>query len=736
MGALISGLLVVFATITGVMAYNVGKNGGMRQKLSKLYITLAISSSVWSFCFGAILVQDNTDTAYILRCIGMVGTFACLISAVFLIAEWSGIGKVASISVKMFSLLGIVIYPFNIRREYIEFKPAKVGMSYSFKPDFWTDAYMVYSTIIAVCLFAIVFYMIRSTKKRRIKVMGRLLLGSLTIITLGMLFDTILPSFGITAVPTSSLGQALCVFMVYTSLNVKKKNRIDRSNIASYIDNSTEVYMLVCDEDFRIRLASQSAIKFMSLKSDEKYTIGDLFDLDEKCYRISDESARYDAVCTRNGIKCNLGLELIKDDFNDFIGYIVSVTDMTEKMAYISEIEEAKRSADRANASKSSFLASMSHEIRTPLNAVLGIDEMILRESDVEEIHKLAGSIMDAGKSLLAIIDDILDFSKIESGKMSIIDVDYDYSQAVRELYSIVSYRAKKKGLDLIFDIDTNIPKRLRGDELRVRQILINIINNAVKYTNLGWVKVSASCEWINSERIELVVSVEDTGIGIRKEELPTLFEKFKRLDENVNYKVEGTGLGLSIVYGLLEMMGGNVEVKSVYQRGSKFIVRIPQIVVDKEPIGVFNMEYSKERKEYKESFKAPRARILVVDDNQINLRIVEGLLKQTSIQIDKKTNGYDCLEAVKNNKYDLILLDYMMSQMDGMEVLNRLKAMENNMSKEAHVIALTANAVVGAKEEYIGHGFDDYLAKPIDVKELECVIRTHLPEDLIEPQD
>ena len=464
--------------------------------------------------------------------------------------------------------------------------------------------------------------------------------------------------------------------------------------------------MLVCDEDFRIRLASQSAIKFMSLKSDEKYTIGDLFDLDEKCYRISDESARYDAVCTRNGIKCNLGLELIKDDFNDFIGYIVSVTDMTEKMAYISEIEEAKRSADRANASKSSFLASMSHEIRTPLNAVLGIDEMILRESDVEEIHKLAGSIMDAGKSLLAIIDDILDFSKIESGKMSIIDVDYDYSQAVRELYSIVSYRAKKKGLDLIFDIDTNIPKRLRGDELRVRQILVNIINNAVKYTNLGWVKVSASCEWINSERIELVVSVEDTGIG------------------------------LSIVYGLLEMMGGNVEVKSVYQRGSKFIVRIPQIVVDKEPIGVFNMEYSKERKEYKESFKAPRARILVVDDNQINLRIVEGLLKQTSIQIDKKTNGYDCLEAVKNNKYDLILLDHMMPQMDGMEVLNRLKAMENNMSKEAHVIALTANAVVGAKEEYIGHGFDDYLAKPIDVKELECVIRTHLPEDLIEPQD
>ncbi len=732
MGSLLFCILTAFATITAVLAHKVSKNGGMKQKLSRMYIVLAISSTIWSVCFGAILVQDDTEVAYLLRCIGMIGTFSYLISAAFLIAEWSGIGKVVSIVVKGFSMLGIIIYPFNIRRDYIEFVPARVGMSYNFKPDFWTDVYVIYSSIIAVCMFVMVIYMIKSTKKRRIKVTGKRLLGSLVVVTLGMLFDTILPAFGITAIPTSSLGQAICIFIVYTSLNFKKKNYLDKSNMASYIDNSTEVYVMACDEDLNVHLASESAKEFMHLDKKESYKITDIFDLEEQYFSSDMASARYDAVCIRNGITCNLGIEVIKDDYDDFIGYAISVTDITEKIAYITQIEQERRNADKANAAKSSFLASMSHEIRTPLNAVLGMDEMIMRENDVEEIHKLAGNIMDAGKSLLALIDDVLDFSKIESGMMNIVNGNYDYSQAIRELYSIVTYRATKKGLELIFDIDENIPRKLNGDELRIRQILINIINNAVKYTKVGWVKVSSKCEWIDEENIVLEVSVEDTGIGIKKEDIPRLFEKFKRFDENKNHSVEGTGLGLSIVYGLLNMMGGEVLVKSVYQRGSKFTVRIPQRVVDKTPIGCFNANYLTERKEYKESFKAPDARILVVDDNLINLKIVEGLLKQTMIQIDKVTNGYDCLIQVKNNKYDLILLDHMMPEMDGVEVLKRLKTMELNKSNEAPIIALTANAIAGAKEEYLNYGFSDYVAKPIDATELEEVIKRYLPASLL----
>lgn len=732
MSSILFCILTIFATITAVLAYSAGKNGGLSDKLSRLYIFVAISSSVWSICFGAILVQDNPEVAYLLRCMGMIGTFAYLIGAAFLVAEWSGIGRIAKKAVEVFSLLGIVIFPFNIRRDYIEFKPAPVGMSYNFKANFWTDVYMFYSIAIAICMFVMVIWMIKSTEKRRIKVTGKRLLASLIAVSLGMLFDTILPAFGIMAVPTSSLGQAICVFIVYTSLNFNKKNHIDISNIAEYIDKSTEVYVLAYDEGLRINLASESAAAFMKLSSSKKYKISELFDLEEEMYYLEGDSARFDATCTQNGVVCNLGIEVIKDDFEDIIGYVVSVTDMTEKMAYISEIEEARRNADKANESKSAFLASMSHEIRTPLNAVIGMDEMIMREHDVEEMHKLAGNIMDAGKSLLTIIDDILDFSKIESGMMTIVEGNYDYAQSVRELNSIVSYRAKKKGLNLTFDIDENIPCRLHGDELRIRQILLNIINNAVKYTKVGWVKVSMSCEWTDDENIVLVVAIEDTGIGIKKEDIPKLFEKFKRLDENINHRVEGTGLGLSIVYGLVNMMKGEVTVKSVYQRGSIFTVRIPQRVVDRQPVGSFNIEYSKERKEYKESFKAPDAKLLVVDDNQINLKIVQGLLKRTEIQVDMANSGFDCLRMVKNKGYDIILLDHMMPEIDGIEVLKRLKHMDENMSKEAPVIALTANAMVGAKEEYISYGFDDYIAKPIDAKELEDTIRNYLPQNLV----
>lgn len=733
MGAFLFCILTIFATITAVLAYSAGKNNGLSDKLSRLYIAVAINSSIWSVCFGAILVQTNTEIGYFLRCIGMIGTFACLIASTYLVAEWSGIGKKTKFIVKAFSLLGIVIFPFNIRRDYIEFMISDIGMSYNFKPNFWTDMYMLYSIVIALVLFAMVIWMIKTSTKRRIKVTGKRLLISLIVITLGMLFDTILPAFGITAVPTSSLGQALCVFLVYTSLNFDKKNHIDIGNIGNYIDNSSEVYVLAYDEELRLNLASNSATEFLNLVPEKKYMIYDLFDLDKSCYHLSEESMRFDATCAQNGIPCNLGIEIIRDDFKDIIGYVALVTDMTEKTAYIREIEEARKNADRANKSKSAFLASMSHEIRTPLNAVIGMDEMIMRENDLEEIHKYAGNIMDAGKSLLAIIDDILDFSKIESGMMTIIEADYDYSQAVRELYSIVTFRAKKKGLELTFNVDENIPKRLHGDELRIRQILINIINNAVKYTKVGWIKVNMSYQLIDEENIMLIASVEDTGVGIKKEDIPKLFEKFKRLDEDINHRVEGTGLGLSIVYGLLEMMGGEIDVKSVYQRGSIFTVKIPQRVVDKSNVGRFDLEYSGVHKEYKESFRAPNAKLLAVDDNQINLRIVKGLLKTTGLKIDMATNGFDCLDMVKKEKYDIILLDHMMPEIDGIEVLKRFKSMAENLSKNAPVIALTANAMVGARDEYIGYGFDDYIAKPIDSKELENIIQQYLPDDLIQ---
>ena len=726
-------LLSVFATITCIQSMDAAKHKGASKKLSRIFIFLGISSAIWSIGFGAILIQQDPEYAFLMRCFGMVGTFGTLIFATTLIAEWSEVKKPIKFAAIGFSLFGIIIYIFNERRENIEFEQVDIGMSYHFKGGIWTDIYLMYSIIIALIMFAMVIWMIKTTTKRRKKVVGFRLLWALIVILVGMLFDTILPAFGIIAVPSSTIGQAIGIFIVYSGLDFNRRNYIDIDNVAAYIDKSTEVYILAFDDNLRLSFASGSAKKFMCMEDEKEYLMQDIFQCEYTIFYSISSAAKQDTICKLNGIMCNLVIEKIRDDFGDVIGYVVSVVDLTERMKYIDELNKARDNADKANAAKSAFLASMSHEIRTPLNAVLGMDEMIMREKDIEEIHKHSAGIMDAGKSLLSIIDDILDFSKIESGMMTLAPIDYEVNKEVRELYNIVTFRAKKKGLELMFNVDPNMPRVLHGDELRIRQIFINIINNAIKYTKVGWVKVDITYEKENDGNITLVASVEDTGVGIKKEDIPKLFDKFQRFDENVNHKVEGTGLGLSIVYNLLKMMNGSIDVKSVYERGSKFTVRIPQIVVDNTPVGTFDMEYSTEVKEYTESFKAPQARMLVVDDNQINLSIVRGLLKRTEMIIDVVSSGYECLENVMKNKYDIILLDHMMPEMDGVEVLEHLKKMSKNMSKDAPVIALTANAIVGAKEQYLKIGFDDYIAKPIDSKELEEVILRYLPDELIE---
>ena len=721
-------LLAIFATITFMEALEALSHKGASKKISIIFALLAINSSMWSVFFGAIPVQTDPEYAYLLRCLGMIGTFGTLIFAAVLICEWVDVCKPTKYTVIGFSLLGIIIFPFNIRREYIEFIDTKIGMSYRFKPNVWTNIYLVYSVVIAILMFAMVIRLIRHTDKKRKKIVGIRLMWALIVICVGMLFDTILPAFGITAIPSSTIGQALAIFIIYSGLDFNKQNHIDVDNITAYIDTLTEVYLIAFNENLNLTFASTSAKKFFKIDCIDNYTFEDLFDYDKAKILSIEKADKLDALCKTNNIFCNLGIEKIKDDFGDIIGYIIAATDLTNRMKYINELNEAKKNADKANATKSAFLANMSHEIRTPLNAVLGMDEMIMREDNIHEIHSHAASIMDAGKSLLSIIDDILDFTKIESGMMHIIKNDYYVSEEIRELYNIVSFRAKRKGLDLYFDIDTNIPKILYGDEIRIRQILINIINNAIKYTKTGWVKVSLKAEFTDNSNIVLIGTVEDTGIGIKKEDIVKLFDKFLRLDESINHKVEGTGLGLSIVYNLLQMMDGTIEVQSVYQRGSIFTVRIPQVIVDKAPVGTVDLTYSSVTSNYKESFTAPNAKILVVDDNQINLTIVKGLLKKTLINIDLASSGRECLDMVTKKSYDIILLDHMMPEMNGLEVLTKLRAMDSNLSRNCPVIALTANAIVGAREQYLSAGFNDYLSKPIDYKELEAVIKKHLP--------
>lgn len=401
------------------------------------------------------------------------------------------------------------------------------------------------------------------------------------------------------------------------------------------------------------------------------------------------------------------------------------------------EADSARHEALAANEAKGKFLAQMSHEIRTPINVVLGMDEMILRESREPNIREYAMDIHTAGQSLLSLINDILDFSKIESGKVEIVPVTYEICSMIHDLANMTLQRAKDKELQFVVEIDHEIPTCLYGDDVRIRQVLINILTNAVKYTKEGtvWLRVKSR---VVGETAVLYFEVEDTGIGIKEEDLPKLTAEFERIEEERNRNIEGTGLGMSITVQLLKLMNSELQVESVYGKGSKFSFELEQKIIDGTPIGDFESKVKNmaENFSYESSFYAPDAKILVVDDNAVNRKVLRNLLKETEIQMSEAGGGAECLQLVQENHYDLIFLDHMMPEMDGVETLHRMRELTDYPCKDTPVVVLTANAVAGAREQYLKEGFDDFLSKPIVPDKLEHMIRKMLPEELLQAAD
>ena len=427
-------------------------------------------------------------------------------------------------------------------------------------------------------------------------------------------------------------------------------------------------------------------------------------------------------------------------------GYMVELRDDTDRWQNINliskhnaelremtvQLEKAKEEAERANKAKSDFLARVSHELRTPVNAILGMNEMMLRESDDDEICNYAYDAKNAALSLLSIINELLDSSKIESGMMEIIEENYHLGSVLNDLYSMVSIRAKEKELNLTFEVDEKMPRAYCGDAKRIKQVVLNILTNAIKYTTQGSVLLKVSCTKVEQEEAVLKFSVKDTGSGIQNENIEKIYDAFQRFDVEKNKNVEGTGLGMNIVQQFLKLMGSELKIVSEYGKGSEFSFEIAQKVVDAAAIGDFKEKnsYSAKESEQTKAFTAPDAKILLVDDNKMNIKVLKALLKQHKVQTDDAISGKECLALAEQKEYDLIFIDHMMPEMDGIETLHIMK--EKKLCENTPVIMLTANAIVGDRERYLAEGFDDFISKPVIPQALNEMLLKYLPEEKI----
>ncbi len=503
-------------------------------------------------------------------------------------------------------------------------------------------------------------------------------------------------------------------------------NRMAYDKILNVMDDG----VIALDRDYRILFYNEpAAVTFPGLR--DATTTEKIMDIDE--FPTESILAPGKTEFERDGRYYEGHLNVIRDNFDVVRGYAVLIFDVTEMYNFMDEIVKMKDEADSANQAKSEFLANMSHEIRTPMNAIMGLSELIMEESVGRLVHDYANDIKSASNSLLGIINNILDLSKVESGKMEINEEEYSIYDLIMEISGLLKFSAANKALMLKVDFDESIPNLLYGDSGKIRQIIINLSNNAIKFTRQGQIFLSLAYEVTDDRKLDLVIKVKDTGIGIKEEDLERIFEDFQQVDTKKNRNVEGSGLGLAITRSLIILLGGTISVESEYGVGTTFTVRLPQIIANKTPVIECKEKEDTEVKMRTDKYICPELKVLIVDDNKINLKVAAGLIGLYGPKIEEVTSGADAIAKVMENKYDIIFMDHMMPEMDGVEACQIIREQCGDNGRDAVIIALTANALKGAEEMFLENGFDAFLPKPIDKNALHHMMNRFVPADMKE---
>lgn len=570
-----------------------------------------------------------------------------------------------------------------------------------------------------VCIFTLIRRILEKKKRKRRRALIWIIIG--TTYPMIMLILYVAGALPVGYEPTSAaMALAVCPLVIL----IWNRRDFDMVRVASNTAlDSLQNYVIVVDEDRKIlRYNTSAAEKFPQLTEKQQLMEVDNFPIHILSEEASDEFEL-------GGRHYKSQVREIRDHDSEICGYSILITDITEMHEYIQELDRMRRLAESANRAKSDFLANMSHEIRTPMNTIMGMSEFVMDECQGRKVYGFAHNIRVASQHLLSLVNNILDLSKVEAGRLELQEEAYRIKQLIDEVEELMQISALQNGLRLEKEFDTELPHLLYGDAERIRQIVINVVNNAIKFTKKGSVKLMVSGIWESEKTLRLRIIVEDTGIGIKTEDLERIFEIFQQVDMKKNRAIEGSGLGLSITKQLVELMNGEMQVESEYGRGTRFIIELPQQIADARKVGEMPDTEERRSEDWERAFKAPGYRVLVVDDNKMNLIVIQRHLERYACSIDLACSGQEAIEKVDQKHYDMIFMDHMMPELDGVETVGIMQEEYREKIGGTVFVALTANALHGAREMYLRNGFHDFLAKPIERQKLHLLLEKWIPE-------
>ena len=730
----------IIILIAGVTSIHLGASFLKRERDTKGFFKfsvflLALGNGLCCLGYSTMSLSTNLKMAYYFRVVGLIGIDIYLVAEIILVTSCLNFSKVAELLIiglsSLAAMFDVIIYGHPDTDTFVR---NETFTSYIRSDPYRHLFHYTYLAVLSICMLIIAIVWAFNVKYKREKQLVFFAFVSNFILAASSLPDVFKTEHDF---PLAHIAYCTGIFLAFIVFYAAANNYmvfyITVASISRDIFSTLATGLLVFDTSYHLNLSNEYANKLLGLdKEPNRIRLKEIFHLKsgeplsmfEKATEGIAIDYRLTSEVTNKVILVNFSCKM--DRNNQPMCYILVATDLTEENRLIED-------AQAANKAKSLFISNISHEIRTPINIISGMDELIRRECTDETILKYAENINIASRNLTSLINDVLDFSKIESGKLEIITSKYKVKNLLADLYTLFSKPAMDKNQTLSVVCDETLPSTLLGDDVRIKQILSNLLSNAVKYTpDEGNITIEVGYKKEGPSSIQLILKVRDTGIGIKEEDIPHIFENFQRLELSRNRTIEGTGLGLSITQNLVDLLHGTIQVESIYGKGSVFTVELPQAIADAKPIGNINLCHIAKISNYKSSFTAPKASVLAVDDVQMNLDVFVGLLKKTKISIDVALSGKEALSLLGQKKYDIVFLDHMMPEMDGIEVLNRLKADSSNPNLSTPVIMLTANATMGADKNYLENGFDDYLSKPIKPADLENMILNHLPDHKI----